>query len=341
MGKKTKRNIARGTLAVLLLALPFVPGLPWAAKSLHLVKKIRAKAEMKVSAWKGVSPMLVSLTGTIAGRNGPLKGGEVEALDSVSGWAALTDDEGRFVLRDVIWYPGANYTVLIRVNDFQARQVSVTAPEAYPPGGVLNVGELGFERGCAVETTGLPGMNSISYVERDRENGDYYRGLFDQLTNDKHTDEGKMEAICQYVAGKLNAGAGTGPDSDRKHGAPRQVLEKGSRHCWDLALAFATLAEAGNYRTRMVDLLDPGTRPSAHMATEVYYRDRWHMYDPVTGSAVRVHGNRVQSYKEVRLDADFRAPSALPDHLPPTPTDQPDRAGNLYRSGCHHYYYLR
>ncbi|HYP30040.1 MAG TPA: transglutaminase-like domain-containing protein [Blastocatellia bacterium] len=341
MRKVTKRISAGCTLVILIVFVTFMPGLPWSAKSIHFVKKLRAKADMKVSAWQGTPPGLISLTGKIVARKGALRGAEVEVLDSASGWASLTDGRGEFVLRDVVWYPRATYTVLIKANDYQARQAKVIAPSTYPDGGVLNVGELGFDKGCQIDAAGLPGKNSVSYIESDGHNLDYYKGLFNELTAGKQTDEERLEAISRFVASKLISGESGEPGFVYKSGPPRNILENGSRYCGDLAVAMAVIAEAGNYKARVLDLIDAASQPSAHMVTEIYYGERWHLYDPVTGSPVQIKDKRVLSYKEVRLGAEFISLRAMPQHLPKIPDRANDRMADLYGSGFHHYYYLK
>jgi transglutaminase-like putative cysteine protease len=296
---------------------------------------------MKVFTWRGVPPALISLTGKVAAKKEVLRSAEVEALDSISGWSSLTDEQGNFMLRDLTWYPRASYTVVIKPNDRQARQVKVIAPAIYPEGGTLNIGELGFDQGCVIDATELPGENSVSYIKNDMRDLAYYRELFNELTEGKQTDEEKLDAISRFVASKLILDEKIEPRAYLKPESPRHILEEGSRYCGELALALATIAEAGNYKARMLDLIDAASQPSSHMVTEVYYAERWHLYDPIIGAAVRVKEKRTVSYKEVRLDTDFKFQEAIPEHLPQIPDHQKNRMANLYASGFHHYYYLR
>ncbi len=337
--KKANKQVAAALAGVaLILCLMLMPGLPWSARCRHFIKKLRAKADMKVSAWQGVPPRFISLSGRIINKKESLKGAEVEALDSASGWASLTDWQGRFVLPDVVWYPQASYIIVIKSNDYQIRQVRVSAPESYPEGGILNVGELVYEQSCKVDATDLQGINSISYIEYDRRNIDYYKELFNRLTAEKQGDEEKLEAISRYVASKLIKDETVEPALNANHESPRQILEQGSRYCGRLALALATIAEAGNYKTRMLDLVDETLHPSAHVVTEIYYADRWHLYDPIIGSVFRIKEDRIASYKEVRLNTDFRFPKTAPEHLPEIPDRQKNWMDDAYRSGLHHYY---
>lgn len=340
MRKATKRISAGCTLVILIVVIAFMPGLPWSAGNIHFVRKLRSKAEMTVSTWQGMPPGMISLTGKIVAKKEALKGAEVEVLDSVSGWASLTDEQGKFAVRDLIWYPRASYTVLIKPNDYQARQAKVIGPSTYPEGGVLNIGELIFDKSCHIDATDLPGKNSISYIDNDRDNLGYYKELFNELTVEKQTDEEKVDAIGRFVASKFIPSENVEPQTFTKAESPRQTLEKGSHYCGELAMAMAVISEAGNYKARMLDLINAASEPSAHMVVEIYYGERWHLYDPIIGSSVKVKGKRVLSYKEVRLDAEFESLRALPEHLPKFHY-QTNWIANLYSSGIFHYYHLR
>jgi hypothetical protein len=330
-----------GIVMTLVLVVAFTPGLPWSARAAHFVKRLRTKAEMRAFTWQGVRPALISLTGKVAARKGVLGGAEVEALDSVSGWSSLTDEQGKFVLRDLTWYPRASYTVVIKPSDHQARQVKVTAPASYPEGGTLNIGDVGFDQGCPIDAAEVPGKNSISYVENDIRNFAYYKNLFDELTAEKQTDEERLDAISRFVASRLILDGKAEPRAYLKHESPRQIIEEGSLYCGELALAMATIAEAGNYKARMLDLIDADSQPSAHMVTEVYYGESWHLYDPIVGAAVRIKEKGTSSYRDVRLDTDFKFQAALPEHLPRITNHGKNCMASLYGSGFHHYYYLR
>ena len=322
-------------------ALLFTPGLPWSPQCRHFFKKIFTRADVTVAAWQGAPAELISLKGKIVGKNGALSGAEVEALDSISGWAGLTDERGAFSLLDVLWYPGAAYTLVVAANDYQSRSLNVRAPINRPPGGVLDVGDLDFDSGCRVDLATLPGRNSITAIAYDEINSSYYRTLFDKLTEGKTHDEEIMGVISRYVSEKLMT-PGAGGGSIRRQvdsTSPREVLEHGSRYCGQLAVALATIAEAGNYQTRVLDLIDPTEwPPTTHMVAEVFYGDRWHLYDPFLEGASGRRNGRVASYTELRLDPDLRLPGPLRDHLPGS-GDGPNWV-DLYRTGLHHYYYV-
>jgi hypothetical protein len=338
--KILKKRISYSCIGiVLLLTLMFLPGLPWAARFRHIVRKIHTKAEIKAAAWKGESPQLVSLSGKLATRQSNkqiLEGAEIEALDSVSGWATLTNKAGEFVLRDVIWYPKANYTLIITFNFHETKQLRVIAPEKYPDDQMIALGELQLDNACQIDVTDTPGMNATSYLKLDQENLDYYKNLFAQLTQGKNTDEEKIEAINKYVASKFVLDRTTVP-----YTVPKQILESGSNSPWQIAVSLATLAEIGNYKTRMLDLIDKASPPATHMVTEIYYKDRWHLYDPILGISFRNGLGTVASYKDLKLLTEFSSTERTVDKSSPILSEQFIPFVNLYNSGFHHYYYLR
>ena len=342
-----KRVNALAASVLFLGAILFLPGLPWSARCRHVIKRTLTKAELKISAWQGYHLGLISLSGRLVSQDRPMEGAEVEALDSLSGWAALADAEGEFSLPDLQWNAGASYTLLITENDYQARLLRVTAPERYPQDGEVNLGNLALDRAYAVDAAELPGRTSTSYLLRDKANWSYYRELFDRLTAANRGDAAKLDAINQHVAARLVAPGSEDPQESATHidePAPRRVLEVGSRHCARLALAFATLAEAGNYKTRILDLIDGPRGPAAHMVVEVYYGDRWHLYDPVGGIPIGKADGGTMSYRELHLcnivERNAALPRFLPAHLPAIPGPENDDLAKVFRSGLHHYYCL-
>jgi hypothetical protein len=292
---------------------------------------------MKVSAWQGEPPKIISLTGRVFTKQPNkeyLKGTEVEALDSISGWASLTDRRGQFMLPDVVWYPRAKYSLIFAASPYQVKRIEVTAPADYPESGTLNLGELDFDRGCQIDLIDLQGSNSNHFIGYDKRNDDYYCTLFEELTRGRKTDEEKLDAIAGYVSGRLVQDA-----SEEETASPRQTLERGSRKK-GLALALATIATAGNYKTRLIDLIDNASRPSPHVVAEVYYNDGWHLYDPLLGEGFSSSENRAASYKELRLDTSLITPGAKMQTLTQLSGYRHNWMTDIYCSGIHHYYYL-
>lgn len=315
---------------LLIVALLF-PGLPWSARLRHNLSKVIVKAEMRLARWRGSEPRLASVVGRLK-----TQGAKVEALDSVSGWATLADSEGRFVLPDVLWYPGASYNFIITTDIHNVRLITMTAPENFPEGGRLDLGEIDSDKGCEIDVVGLPGTNSISYIDLDAGNAQYYKSVFDKITLGLDSDAEKLDAINKFVAMKLNyAEQGEGFDS------PRQILERGSRYCGDLSFLMATIADAGNYKTRMVDLSDGTATPSTHVVVEIFYEDAWHLFDPTFGVFFRNKAGQVASYKEMRLNPGLITRDAYQALGPKTVKWLLDWVPDVYRSGFHHYYFLK
>jgi len=295
---------------------------------------------MKASAWRGLPPRLISLSGRLASNDQALPGVEIEALDSTSGWASITDEEGNFVLPDVMWYPDVRYWLVVSPNDYQRRTFRINATTIYPEGGILNVGELQFQRGRQSDGDRLSGRNSITHVRFDASNSAYYRELFDSLTAGKRSDEEKMAAINEYVAGRLVPKESQSLSESARSStqeSPRQTLQDGSRYCGKLAMALATIAEAGNYKARVVNIVDEMVQPSAHMVTEIYYGDVWHLYDPTTPPASCQRVN-LMSYRQMKLQANFVSIPPVTDHLPMIHQTDIDWLRRAYASGFHHYY---
>ena len=322
----------RLSLLVLCLSIPalvtFFPGLPWSRSVRHTLKKTIVKAEMKVANWQGHEPRLVS----IAGRVGD-PGAQIQALDSRSGWATLADREGRFVLPDVMWYPGAVYELVISNDDSTGKLLKVRAPDAYPDSGAFNAGELNANQGAEVELGSLSGVNSITREDFDSANNNYYKDLFDKLTAGKQSDEDKIGAIFEYVASKLNY-----QQTQWELGSPRRVLETGSEYCGHLSAAMETLAAIGNYWTRAVNGIDGKNPPGTHVVVEVFYNGGWHLYDPTFGVKFHNKNGQVASYKDVRLDPTVITEDLFLKFDPQFRRKLMETLPAIYQTGYHHFY---
>ncbi|HXG64157.1 MAG TPA: transglutaminase-like domain-containing protein [Blastocatellia bacterium] len=266
MRKTLRRPVAGCVGLALFLAVLLWPGLPWSARCRHTLKRLALKAEVKVAAWQGEQPRPVSLSGRLTGSGAQvaaLRGAQVVALESASGYAALSDGEGKFTLPHVTWYPGAAYNLVITADAYQVRRLKVSAPPVYPDDGIIAVGDLRFAEGDEVAQPDAP----VRYLQYDGENGEYYQELFHRLTASAETDEQKIDAICRFVATKLNYN-----EQARSFKNPRLILERGSCYCSNLALAMAAITKAGEYPTRTVHLSDGPQHRSTHVVVEVYYR---------------------------------------------------------------------
>lgn len=315
-------------LFVLVLIL-FLPGWPWAARLRHTMRRTIAKAEMRVARWAGHEPRLASIAGRT---NTP--GAEIQALDSRSGWAALADHEGRFLLPDaVLWYPRANFELAMTTDGKNGKLVTMTGPESLPEEGVFNVEAIDFEQGREVDLAGLPGGNAIAHRDYDAENARYYKDLFDKLTAGKASDDGRISAVCDYVAGKLNY-----EETQWELGSPRRVLESGSQYCGHLSEAMATLLASGGYEVRTVDLTDGKNPPGTHVVVEAFYGGEWHLYDPTFGVKFLRKDGHVASYKDVRLDTSVITEDLFVRFKPKKRLELAALLTGIYGTGYHHFY---
>lgn len=322
--KRTAILLIAGALVLLL----FLPGMPWSARWRHTLNRTVVKAEMKWARWRGHEPRLISIAGRV---NTPAA--QIQALDSRSGWATLADREGRFVLPDVIWYPGASYNLVISDDELTGRLIKIDAPDSFPESGAFNAGELDADQAERVEIVALMGISSITHQGLDTANSDYYKDLFKELTAGKESNQEKIAAINDYVASKHKH-----DETPWESGSPRQVLDQGSRYCGHLAGAMQTLAAVGGYKTRAVNMSDGKNPPATHIVVEVEYDGGWHLYDPTYGVKFQIRDGQIASYKEVRLDT-----SLIPEDLFQSVRGKirhrvVELIKGIYETGYHHFY---
>ena len=182
----------------------------------HWTQKLIVKTEIGLAKLRGNEPMLVSIAGQL-----DIPGARVLAVDSRSGWATLCDREGRFVLPDVIWYPGASYDLIVSSHDCQGRRIRLTTARTEPAEGLISAGNLDLARGDPIDVAHTPGINFISYEDYDFQNRDYYRKLYSDLTSGILRDEGRVDAVNNYVAERLNYN-----ETEWELGSPRRVVER-------------------------------------------------------------------------------------------------------------------
>ncbi|MFY9556310.1 MAG: transglutaminase-like domain-containing protein [Blastocatellia bacterium] len=317
-------------LSSLALVL-FLPGLPWAGRVRHTLKRTIAKAEMKVAGWRGHQARLISIAGSVS-----TPGTQIQALDSRSGWATLAGRDGRFVLPDVMWYPGAAYELLISEDELRGRLIKVRAPDDFPENGIFNIGELDLSRGAEIQLGSLIGVNSITREDFDSANSGYYKELFDELTAGKQSDDEKIGAINDFVAGKLNY-----DETEWELGTPRRVLDRGSQYCGHLCTAMQTLLTRGGYKARAVHMSDGRQPPGTHAVVEVFYDGDWHLYDPTFGVKFQNEPGRVASYRDVRLDPGLIREDLFVRFKPKIRRQWMALLPPIYDTGYHHFYYFK
>ncbi|HLG14242.1 MAG TPA: transglutaminase-like domain-containing protein [Blastocatellia bacterium] len=305
--KTSKRIVAACAGAAVLLGVLLWPGLPWSEKLRLNLRRAYVKAEVRIARWRGAEPRLASIAGRLA-RTGAgantdaLAGARVLAVESTSQYGALSDVRGEFLLPHLMWYPGAEYTLIIAPGVDRRTRLTVSAPPSYPEGGVIKLGELRLDGEDEVAAT-EPGVRPMDYDDR---NDEFYRALFDQLTSNAETDRQKLEAINRYVATRLNY-----KEPARSFESPRLILERGSAYCVNMASAMAALTVAGKYPTRVVHLSDTPEYSHTHTVVEIHYADQWHVFDPTWGLFFLNNNGVVASYKELRLNPGLITPAAF------------------------------
>ena len=323
---KRASNVVLG-LCLLLFAL-FFPPFPWSARCEHARQRMIASLEMKLARWRGHEPRLLSIAGKLN-----VAGAQVEALDSRSGWATVTDSEGRFILPDLMWYPGETYDLVISTDGDKGTLNKISAPQGFPEGGIFSIEELKLDQGKAVDLSGLPGVNTTTYEYYDVVNKDYYEELIEKITTGKRSDEEKIDAINDYVATKLNY-----EETQWELGSPRRILERGSQYCGHLSEAMATLLATGGYRVRTVNLTDGKNPPGTHVVVEVFYAGAWHLYDPTYGVKFLKKDGSVASYKDVRLDTSVITEDLFVRFKPNKRRELAAWLPTVYDTGFHHFY---
>ncbi|MGH9760399.1 MAG: transglutaminase domain-containing protein [Blastocatellia bacterium] len=291
--KQHLRPVAVVGASLLIAVLGLVLGLRSASLK-RTLRRASAKAKIRLAAIEGENPRPLSLEGRlVALEQGSrvIRGARVEAMESTSGYGAMTDNEGHFFLPHLTWYPGASYTLIVLSGSGEARQFKVRGSASFPLSGTQDIGALALDRG---ENLLQAPPGEMSY---DSENDDYYRNLFADLTAGVEGDESKITAVCRFVAGRLNY-----HEMRWSFPNPAEIIRKGSGYCSQLALAMAALTTAGHYPTRTVHLSDTPDYKATHVVVEVYYGDGWHLFDPTYGVEFRDSRGEVASYREIRLD---------------------------------------
>lgn len=334
MGTRIKSALAACVGLLLLSVSLFWPGLPWSARLRYAARRVVVRFDSKAAALRGQQPRPVSIYGKLVGSGAfveSLKGAQVIALESTSGYAALSDGQGRFTLPHLVWYPGASYTLLITADTYHAKHFKVRAPSAYPRDSIIDAGELRFDEGVDLSAKERP----VRLLKYDAENHGYYKELFEKLTASCVTDHQVIDALCKYVATRHNpAGDPWGFKS------ARQIIEKGAPHCSNLAFAMAAITSAGGYMTRTVHTSDTREYTNTHVAVEVYYAEGWHLYDPTYGVAFLNESGVAASYKELRLNPSLMTTESFQRLKPEIVRAALAWMPGAYGSGLHQFYYV-
>jgi hypothetical protein len=295
----------------------------------HQSNQAIVHAQIQISRWRGRPPRLVAIAGQV-----DQPGAQVQALDSRSGWAAMSDREGRFVLPDVLWYPGASYDILVSTDYEHGKVARVSTSSTPPEDGLIQAGRI-VPAGDSIALASEPGVNSYSRERYDSRNRDYYVDLYHKLTDGKQSDEQKVEAVNEFVGTRLNY-----LQTGKELVSARRVIEQGSQWCGHLAVAMATIIVTG-YPARIVHLMDASGHPNTHALVEVDYGGDWHLYDPTFGVRFLDESGRVASYRSLRLNPALVLDSAYDNYRRQYPAaDSVAWMPEMYRSGYHHFFLI-
>ncbi len=300
----------------------------------YSLKRSVQTAEIKFAAFRGQKPRPVSLAGKLVGSGAfaeVVRGAQVEAVESTSGYAAMSDGQGQFHLPHLIWFPGATYTLVITADINNVRRANVSAPATYPTSGIIDVGELLFDKEREIPFLESP----IRHIRHDALNSNYYKELYERLTATAETHNERIVAVCKYVATRHNPF-----ENAWSFRSARQILERGAPHCSNLAFAMAAITAAGGYPTRTVHTSDNPQFIRTHVAVEVYYDDAWHLYDPTYGISFVNKAGSVASYKELRLAPELIDQAAFRGIKGAVVQAALEWMLNAYGSGLHQFYYV-
>src|SRR2546423_12926367 len=135
MKNKSRRLLISCAIVATLAAIWFLPGLPWSARCRYVMRRAAARFNVTVASWRGSHPRPVSFNGHLTGGGAlaeALKGAQLVAVESASGYAVMTDADGRFTLPHLTWYPNAAYTLVVTADAYHTRTFSLHAPPIYP-----------------------------------------------------------------------------------------------------------------------------------------------------------------------------------------------------------------
>ncbi len=334
MKNKSKYTLLMISLA-LIIGVSLLPGFPWSTNVFFNLRRVAAKTQAKLSKWKGQQTQIISITGKLKGNGAmteALKGAQVIAIESTSGYAALSDQEGKFVVPHLVWYPGAQYNLVISANIFHTRLIKVTSPQDLSAPLIVDLGDLEFDLANEAEKSELF-FRTMPY---DFLNHNYYQDLFDKLTINANSDEEKISRINSYIATKLNY-----DEHAKSFPSPRAIIERGSCYCSNLAIAMTAVTTAGNYPTRTVHLTDSTGYLNTHVVVEVFYQERWHLYDPTYGVSFLNKEGIVANYRELRLDTSLIKPEVFQNFDTKLAQDILKWMPGTFNSGFHQIYSVK
>lgn len=323
----------------IIISTTFLIDLPWSMRAFFNLRRVTSKSAAKVSNWQGKQTKTISIKGKLIGYGAmteALKGAQVIALESTSGYASLSDQDGNFIIPHLIFYPGAVYNLIVSPDDFHTALIKVTSPQHLPDSNILDFGVLNFDLASKIQKSDAV-FRTMQY---DVSNHNYYKDLFDKLTINATSDEEKISRINSFVATKLNYN-----EPAKSFPTPRTIIERGSCYCSNLAIAMAAITASANYPTRTIHLTDTSTYLNTHVTVEVYYQERWHLYDPTYGIFFLNQG-LVASYRALRLNPSLISqsisqPNAFLNLDPKLTQDILKWMPDAFNSGFHQSYLVK
>ncbi|MBX7221294.1 MAG: hypothetical protein K1Y36_15200 [Blastocatellia bacterium] len=322
------------TLLCLVLLAGLLPGLLLPESTRYRMQSRIAHLERKLARWDNVEAKPMVMKGRL---NVP--GASIQERFGASGLAVLADKLGNFEVPQMTWFPGREYALVVTAPGWQLREVRVFAPWFYPEKGVFQLEPISLVPGEEPDLLSVPGLAAARRLPCDQVNEQFYRNLYQEITQGLTSHADKIEALNAFVFGKRK--------KKQKVTFPvetaRTILENPrpfSYSCGELALALATLARAGGYNVRMVTLIKlvPDESPYTHVVVEVSYNYTWHLYDPTYGASYHDEAGNALSLCEVRTNPDVTdTPFASSQVAPLFPT----WIKLVYDSGTHFLVYVR
>lgn len=244
---------------------------------------------------------------------------------SASSWAAFTDSEGRFLLRDTTVRSGDSITLVVDGDGAESRVATLRVPGGDETG-IADLGAIDVSAMQSIKADTRRAMDGSQAF--DRNNLEWYRGVAAAVTAGSSTDQERVTALHAFVAGRYARPADNGPVE-----TPRRTIEIGTLFSGPLPVAMATLTHAAGYETRLVAISAPRPVDMEHTVVEVFYDGRWHLFDPAFGVVA------VNDLGEIANHEDLVRHPALIDRMPYAAAARPGWRGAeipmLLRSGVH------
>ena len=279
----------------------------------------------------GTEPQLVSFTGKVN-----IPGAEILVLDSASGYAGLSDENGFFTVPGLIWVPNFGYDLVISANGETGKLIRITPLDSFQMEGTVQFGLLDPSGGREILLRNYPGNNSDAFETLDEVNHTFYQNLFEELTEGQTTDEQKVSSVNSFMSTKLNY-----EDTQTEMHSPWYVIENGSRYCGHTCSGMAAILEAGGIKTRRIDIADGAPKPHTHVVLEAFYDGGWHLFDPTFGVKFRNKEGKVAGYGELRLDTNLIKYELFSSFHEKYPKVRFDWMKDAYGTGYHLYYYYK